>query len=150
MSAQTQTTKTAGDDNLDYPRAWMWDIDGDLVDGTFVRFEKGRTREYGTKPIAILNIDGEERSIWLLQTVLYEGIRREVAERPSRDLTPGEQVVIRRLEPKVGDAGRTYRPFRILFPDRPPTSASDLFELTSTPKPPAADDDETDDDDIPF
>ncbi len=151
MSAQSQYTRTGGDDNHDYPPAHLWDEHGDLVDGRFIRFDKGRTRDYGAKPVLVLDVDGDERSVWLLQTVLFEEVRRELAERPNHDLIPGERVVIRRLEPKIGDTGRTYRPFRVLFPDRPRTSTSELFDLGSIPKPatPAEDEDETDEDDEP-
>ena len=146
---QTENSTAVGGDDTDYPRSWIWDDDGDLCAGTFVRFDKGRTRDYGSKPIVVLNVEDEERSIWLLQTVLYEEFRRELEDRPTHDLIPGERVVIRRLEEKTGEAGRRYRPFRVLFPDRPATSTADLFELGPKP-PPSPTETDLDPDDIPF
>jgi Bifunctional DNA primase/polymerase, N-terminal len=49
---------------------------------------------------------GVERSIWLVQTVLFNRVPEEVAERPTQNLDPGERVVIRRLEKTKGEGGR--------------------------------------------
>jgi hypothetical protein len=54
----------------DYPKTWLWGEHGDVCSGTFVRFDKAATREYGKKLILILEVDGRERSIWLLQTAI--------------------------------------------------------------------------------
>jgi len=133
----------------DYPRSWIWDEDGDTCAGAFVRFDSGPTKKYGRKAIAILLIDGEERSIWLLETALYNGFRDEIMERPERTLSPGERIVARRGEKKRNaEDTRDYVDYKILFPDRPQPSIAELFELDkekpeekteeeSSPKPPA-------------
>jgi hypothetical protein len=116
-----------------FPRSWRWETDGELVSGRYLRFDSGPTRGYGRKPIIVLDLDGEERSIWLMQDVLYNRFRDELIGRPGRKLTVGERIVIRRLGEKTSEeSGRTYRAFSILFPDRPETSPETLFDLPST------------------
>jgi hypothetical protein len=154
----------AGGDAPTYPETWLWDDHGDVCSGTFCRFDKAATREYGAKLIMILEVDGRERSIWLLQTALYERVRDELAERPERKLAASERVAIHRLaETKTQDGKRTYRPFRIYFPDRPPLDIASEFNLdeskaprparergpTTEPEPTPAPTDALDDD-IPF
>jgi hypothetical protein len=127
----------------DYPAWWNWDEDGDLCAGTFVRFTQGHS-EYGPKTIVVVSVGGEERSIWLHEAVLFDEFRRELLRRPSRELDPGEQVVVRRLEKKkTADGKRTYCGFRVLFPDQPQPTTSELLKLDEEPeaKPPADDDD---------
>src|SRR5262249_38518367 len=117
----------------DYPETWLWDQHGDVCSGTFVRFDKAATREYGKKLILILEVDGRERSIWLLQTALKERIRDELRERSDRRLAVGERVAIHRLaETTTQDGKRSYRPFRIYFPDRPELDLDREFELDAS------------------
>ena len=126
------------DEELSFPKSWKWDEDGDAVFGHFLRVDRGRTRDYGAKTIVVLEIDGTERSVWLTGDVLFAKFREELLDRPGRTLTIGERVAIRRHEPKESEAGRKYRPFTVLFPDRPqPTTATlfDLDEPTPTPTP---------------
>jgi hypothetical protein len=109
---------------------------GDACSGRFVRFDKAATRDFGKKLILVLEVDGEERSIWLLQTALFNRIRDELGDRPERKLNAGERVVIHRLaETTTQDGNRSYRPFRVYFPDRPELDVADEFKL---PKPTAA------------
>jgi hypothetical protein len=116
-------------DELDYPKSWIFDTDGDLVAGQFVRFSEGQTKEYGPKPILVLLVDGVERGVWLSQAVLFNRLRDELQRRASRRLDPGEQVVIERLDKKTSESGRSYWAFRTAFPDRPEKKEDDLFDL---------------------
>jgi hypothetical protein len=121
-----------GDNGQTYPETWRWDEHGDICSGTFVRFDKGATRDYGKKLIMILEVDGLARSVWLLQTALYERIRDELAERPDHRLAVGERVAIHRLAATTTQDGkRSYRPFRIYFPDRPELDVAAEFDLDS-------------------
>jgi hypothetical protein len=116
-------------DQSDYPAWWNFDEDGDVVDGTFVRFTRGSS-EFGEKTICVLSTDGEERSVWLHEAVLFDEFKRELLRRPSRELDSGEHVVIKRLDKrKTADGKRSYRAFKVVFPDRPEPTTSDLFKL---------------------
>jgi hypothetical protein len=112
----------------DYPAAWIWDDDGDRVGGSFVRFDRGHTRQYGDKTIVVLNVDGVERSVWLTQTVLYGKFRDELRERPSRTIEPGERITIsRRGKVESENATGSYWGFSVVFHDKPAPETSDLF-----------------------
>jgi hypothetical protein len=120
-------------ESTSYPETWLWDEHGDVCAGRFVRFDKAATRDYGKKLIMILEVDGLERSIWLLQTALYERIRDELSERPDHKLSSGERVAIHRLaETTTQDGKRSYRPFRIYFPDRPELDVASEFGLVES------------------
>lgn len=139
-------------DAPELPETWLWDEDGDACAGTFVRFDKGATREYGKKLILVLRVGGVERSVWLLQTALYSRIRDEIADRPERKLEAGERVLIHRLpETTTEDGKRTYRPYRAYFPDKPELDVAREFDLDKpAAKTQAAADGSDVDDDIPF
>lgn len=162
MTTEKNTSAT------DYPRRWIFDkgdqgkdgwIDGSIADGNFVRFEQGRT-DYGLKPIAILVIDGAERSIWLLHDALYNRFRDELQRRSIPKLVPGEQVVIEKLQEKVRSRNdRDYVAYRVLFPDAPAPDETDLFKLEPPRTPPGTTEPEAEtetaqqsagDEDIPF
>jgi len=111
-----------------YPTAWLWDEDGSTVAGTFVKFDEGRTKEYGKKVICVLLVNGVERSIWLSQLALFSKFRDELETRPGNRLEVGERVVVQRGAEKVEGANkRKYWPFTVAFPDAPERSTSDLF-----------------------
>jgi hypothetical protein len=135
-------------DPSDYPRWWNWDEDGDICAGSFVRFTRGHS-EYGEKTIVVLAVEGEERSIWLHETVLFDEFRRELLHRPSRELDLGEMVIVKRGEKrKTQDGKRSFRSFRIRFPDRPEPSTSDLLKLDEEPG--AKTPEKPDDGDVPY
>jgi hypothetical protein len=138
-------------DPEDYPAWWNWDEDGDLCAGTFVRFTQGFS-EYGNRTIVVLLVDEVERSIWLHEMVLFDEFRREVLRRESRELDSGENIVIRRLEKqKTKDGKRTFRGFRVLFPDQPQPTTSDLLKLDEEPQQKPVDEKPAPDDgDLPF
>jgi hypothetical protein len=153
VSAQANAGANVGGDELSHPETWLWDDHGDVCTGRFVRFDKAATRDYGKKLILVLDVDGQERSVWLLQTALFNQIRDEVAERPNRNLSVGERVTIHRLpKTKTEDGNRSYHPFRSYFPDRPALDVASEFELDNPAKPETAPDSQADgaDDDIPF
>ena len=116
-------------DELEYPQSWIFDEDGELVAGTFVKFDEGQTKEYGSRVILVLEVDGQERGVWLSQMALFSRVRDELNRRTSKTLEPGERVVIQRHEKKKGKNDREYWPFTVAFPDRPAKTTSDLFEL---------------------
>ena len=150
------TVAESSAEEREYPESWRWDEDGDHVAGRFVGFDRASTRDYGQKAILVLDVDGTKRSVWLTQTVLYNKVRDEVASRPSKNLDQGERVSIRRLEQTPGEGGRQgYWKFRVLFPDRPELTATDVFELdnnaqtgSAAPSQPASSSEN--EDDIPF
>jgi hypothetical protein len=117
------------DEAADYPETWKFNEHGDRVAGGFVRFEQGQTKEFGPRVLMILDVNGVERTVWLSQTALHGRVRDELNRRPSKRLEPGERVVIKRLEKKMGESGREYWAFQVLFPDRPELEPSDLFDL---------------------
>jgi len=59
----------------DFPQFWDFANDGDIIRGKALRMTKGPTKLYGSKPIAVLEIDGEERSVWLSRFVLREAFK---------------------------------------------------------------------------
>jgi hypothetical protein len=127
-------TAERADGQPSFPRTWDWDTDGPTAAGTFVRFDSGPTKGYGRKPIVVLRIEGEERSVWILETALFGRFRDEIAQRPGRKLTAGERIVIRRGDMKrTQDGSREYRATTAYFPDAPEPSAAELFGLDEKP-----------------
>jgi hypothetical protein len=120
------TTVPAAADETDFPRNWRWDEDGDDVEGRHVEFDEGPTA-YGDKPILVLEVDGEKRSVWLLETALQSRFADEVRKRPTGDLTPGERIIIHRGEMVRSGTGRDYRSFKVRFPDRPKREAAEII-----------------------
>jgi transcriptional regulator with XRE-family HTH domain len=91
-----------------------------------VEFDEGPTA-YGDKPILVLEVDGEKRSVWLLETALQSRFADEVRKRPTGDLTPGERIIIHRGEMVRSGTGRDYRSFKVRFPDRPKREAAEII-----------------------
>lgn len=120
MSDDTGTTATESD----FPRGWRWDEDGKEVQGTFVKFDLGQTRDYGAQPIVVLNVNGEERSIWAFHTTLKSKFKNEVNR---RDLEVGERVYIKQIGEKPGGQGRAYMNYVVTFPDAPPVTGKSIF-----------------------
>jgi hypothetical protein len=131
----TPTASTVPVDRDDYPANWIFDNDGETIAGTFRRFERGQTKNYGAKPIAVLEVDGQERSLWLNTAVLAGKFRDELEERPDRELTVGERIVVTRLGKATTQDGNTeYWNFRVLFPDKPTLKTDDLFDFEDEPR----------------
>lgn len=125
----TSVPDTQNDVATGYPETWKFAEHGDLVAGTFVRFDEGPTRDYGLKVILVLDVDGVERSVWLSQTALFNKVKDELNRRTSNTLEPGERVIVQRHGKTTSENGRSYWPFAVSFPDRPEKSTADLFGL---------------------
>lgn len=130
----------------EYPSSWIPAV-GDILVGEVLRYSKGTT-EYGQYPIVVLADEetGEERSVWLLHTVLL----REFQEQKPRI---GERVGVKRLP----DSEKGYRRYALRV-DRPEPEPDDLLEEATPadfvpepdPEPPAPPPGPPPDDDLPF
>lgn len=130
----TPTASTVPAENDDYPANWIFDEHGETIAGTFLRFERGQTKNYGAKPIAVLEVDGQERSLWLNTAVLAGKFRDELQERPQRELVLGERIIVTRLGKATAADGKTeYWSFRVLFPDKPALKTEELFDFDGDP-----------------
>jgi hypothetical protein len=122
MSESTEST--------DFPASWRWESDGDIERGRFVRFTSGPTKLYGRKPIAVLEVDGEERSIWITTHLLFQAFKEELERRENNTLEPGEEITIRwsgKKDPEGG--GPSYHVHRITFHSSPGDSPESTFGL---------------------
>lgn len=101
----------------EYPESWIPAV-GDILVGEVLRYSRGTTN-WGSYPICVLRDErtGEERSVWLMHTVLLDEFRKQ---RPK----VGERVGVKRLPD--ADGGR-YRRYALRI-DRPEPDASDLLE----------------------
>jgi hypothetical protein len=148
----TQQSSTSAGEKPSYPAFWDFDQDGPLLAAPFVRFSQGQTKLYGPKPVCVVEVDGEERSLWLTQTVLFQNFRRELQGRPDHTLVVGERISAEKHEPKMGENGREYIDFTVVFHDSPAVTTDTLFGLETGPTAkqeepqPASDVD----DDVPF
>ena len=114
----------------DFPQYWDFEADGDITRGKAVRMTKGATKLYGSKPIAVLEVDGEERSVWLSRFVLREAFKEEFEARGKVELVPGEEISIKWLgkkQPKGG--GPAYHNFEVLFHQGAGENLEGLFGL---------------------
>ena len=128
--------QTTGEAAEDYPRGWRFDEDGPEVSGKFVKFDVGQTKEYGSCPIIILNVNGEERSVWCFHQALRSKFQQEVHR---RDLEAGETVFIRQVGEKKSGNQRNYMAYVVQFPDAPPVDAKAIFgPLDPVDAPPVA------------
>lgn len=129
-----------------HPTSWRWDTDGHAVRGTYVRMDEAAT-DYGRKAIVVLDVAGEERSVWLFEAATVSKFRDQLAKRPSGDFTAGERVEIERGAEKIESANnRGYWPYRVRFPDAPQRSAGDIPGVGATSSEPEL----SADDEIPF
>jgi hypothetical protein len=144
-----QSSTAAASTESRFPAAWRFDEDGLRIEGRFVRIDEGPS-EYGRRPIIVLDVDGTERALWLSQEVLRRRFADELDRRQSQDFVPGEQIVVERgAEKRESEAGRSYWPFVVDFPEGPRRSGAAILspaERSDQPEPPA----EVVDDGIPF
>ena len=91
------------DSDGEFPESWRPEV-GDLLVGTVVRYETSTT-QYGDAHICVVKdeITGNDRSVWLLYTVLRGEFKKQ---RPM----PGERVGVKRL----ADAAKGYRRYVVL------------------------------------
>jgi hypothetical protein len=115
------TTKT------DYPKAWIFDEDGDEVEGGYLGLGEGPTRGYGYAPFITLEVESEPRTVWMLWEALRNQILRELERRPGNEFEPGETIQIKRLGKKVSGNNRSYEDFKAFFPDAPKPTGRDML-----------------------
>jgi hypothetical protein len=102
---------------------------GDDIAGKYQRLERGHTRDGDARAIAVIEVGGTERSLWLHETALRGQFRELKPE-------PDELVRIQKgSEKKKSGNGFNYWPFRVTAPDRP-------VETVSWDSPLLGDDDE--------
>jgi hypothetical protein len=117
-----------------YPRAWRWDEDGLVVEGRYVRLDEGIT-DYGPVPIVVLDVEGEQRSLWLSATALRSRFADELRRRGDSDFERGERIRIERArEKKVSSTGRSYWPFAVAFLDSVPRTAAEILAVQDPPE----------------
>jgi hypothetical protein len=98
-------------DGSDYPESFVPNRPS-TFEATFSHFTIGTT-ESGDCPIAVCEIDGEERSLWLWQTAIRSRFRRL---RPKK----GERLELKFAgEKATSNSGRGYGPDSVSAPDRP-------------------------------
>jgi hypothetical protein len=141
--------------NTQYPKAWIFDQDGDEVEGSYVALGEGPTRGYGYRPFITLSVDGTERTVWLLWEALANQIMGELERRPGNEFVPGETIVVKSLGKKTSESsGRKYEDFRAYFPDAPKPSGADLLHKYRGPSGPEVEERAAEpaepDNDLPF
>jgi len=127
----------------------MWDTDGDEVSGTFLRFSQGRTKDGTVVPIVVLDVEGQERSVWVFHEALRERFVSQVRARPSQNLDVGERITIRRGEKKQSQSNpdRSYRVFTVEFGNE---RTPDALAILTAPGPVVATQPAPYGEDIPF
>jgi hypothetical protein len=135
-----------------YPRTWMFDEDGDTVEGSFLELGEAPTAGYGHKPIVNLDVDGEQRTVWFFHEALASKFNRELERRQALDFNPGERIRITRLGRRESEtSGRKYVDYAVQFLDAPKRSAADILgAVVSETAGEEGGDKPEDDDDIPF
>jgi hypothetical protein len=122
-----------------YPRTFLWEEDAEdlgdrrRVSGRFVAIDEGPTKN-GLKPILVLEIDGEERSVWVLHGPFQDKLTEELERRPNNEFTPGELIVVEQWKEKViaEASGRPYVPYKAWFPERPKRSQKAILGARKT------------------
>ena len=127
-----ESVEPGGADNSEkgFPQAWIWEDDGNIDHGKFVRLTTGPTKLYGTQPIAVLEVGDEERSVWLNRFVLRQQFKEEFERRGKVELEPGEEISITwlgKVTPKGG--GPPYHRFETVFHEGAGEQLEDMFEL---------------------
>lgn len=113
-----------------FPRGWNFydrdgvEADGPVASGTYVRVEEGPLSDGSFAPIVVLNIDGEERSIWCLGTVLLNQFGKAFRH---REVAVGEQIVVTYTGEKKSAKNFKYRNYVVRFPDAPAADAKAIF-----------------------
>lgn len=122
-------------DEQAYPANWVWEEDGEdlgdrwrLSEGRFVDLREGRTVR-GKRGILILEVDGEERSVWLFHSPLIDKLFEELADRVEETFLSGERLTIDRYKEKAtsGSTGQRYVPYKVFFVDAPKRSPSGIL-----------------------
>jgi hypothetical protein len=138
-----------------YPRAWRFDEGGAEIAGSYVRIDRAHTSS-GACSVLVLDVDGEERGIFLFHEALRSRLAQELQRRGASDFERGEPIVVEQLGWRESAAGRRYRSYRVEFRAAPLPSAADLLSapVASFEERPAVERGTTaaatDEDEIPF
>lgn len=144
-------------DGGEFPRDWDWSLDGATADGAYTSVNQGRTVN-GPRPIIVLTIDGEPRSVWVFWEALRSKLAEELQRRKARTFTAGERISItKHPKRKSKTSDNETVPFTVRFLDVEPESALDILggftpaassepELVPDPSPAAGDHDDV----VPF
>jgi hypothetical protein len=97
----------------DYPQTLILEP-GTAVEARFIRLERGHTRDGEARAIAVLALDGAERSLWLHERALRDKVRELKPE--TGELLRIEKGAEKRLSES---SGYRYWPFKVEAPDRP-------------------------------
>jgi hypothetical protein len=90
---------------------------GATLEGRFKHLARGHTRDGDERAIAVIEVDGDERALWLHETALRGQFRQLKPE-------PGETVRVEKGSKKRESGNRfKYWPFKVTAPKRP---AADL------------------------
>ena len=120
-----------------YPAAWIFETDGDEVEGTYLGLGEGPTRGYGYRPFLTIEVAGTPRTVWLLWEALLNQVLGELERRPGNEFAPGETIIVKSLGKRTSESsGRKYEDFRAYFPDAPKPSGSDLLHRYRGPSGP--------------
>jgi hypothetical protein len=120
------------DSNGDFPETFIPSRPA-TVEAIFDHYDVGFTKDGDEKPIAVIEIDGRDRSLWLLSKVLRNQFRKLNPEH-------GERLVLKFAGTKTkGASGFQYWNDAVTAPDRP-------IELVTVDHPLFTDDDEMVDD----
>jgi hypothetical protein len=133
------------------PRFWRWDVDGNRVDGTFVRAGEGFTKQGTRSPFVTLMVDDREVDVWVHHKALKSKIRQRIEEHGQ--IEDGERMIMERKPDKTTSAdGYDYYPYTVEFPDLPQKDQADLFgaEKAEPKEAGGVAGDSVVDDDIPF
>jgi hypothetical protein len=122
------STQTTEETKTKYPGTWRWDEDGDVIEGTYVELSEAHTRfDSETRPILVLEVNGEQRTVWLFHTALQNQLREELLRRSDNELRVGEPVRIERLGEQKSENGFIYMNYRASFPESPKRSPLDIL-----------------------
>ena len=103
---------TNADTVSQYPATIILDPGGSL-EGRFKYLTRGHTRDGDERAIAVIEVDGVERSLWLLETAL-RGQLRQVKPKA------GELIRIEKgAEKRESSSGYKYWPVAVSTPERP-------------------------------
>jgi hypothetical protein len=94
-----------------FPDAVRFENEGDQVVGTFVRLDHGQNSLGESVPIAVLDVDGERRAVWLFHLSLKSKFKRLA---PNPAALVGKTVGIRYTGRRTSQSGRDYADYRVV------------------------------------
>jgi len=94
-----------------FPEAVRFEEEGDQVVGTFVRLDHGQNSLGESVPIAVFDVDGERRAVWLFHLSLKSKFKRLA---PNPAALVGKTVGIRYIGRRTSQTGRDYADYRVV------------------------------------